>query len=110
MAGKGLAARAGLLAPLALLTLLVASALVVIASIILDHIIDNDTSGQGCKLQLIAMTHYPVFVECGVPSCRICTQYLFLPSLHGVLSLGSHQIWEILQLCSRGPYLFQIER
>lgn len=66
MAGKGLAARAGLLAPLALLTLLVASALVVIASIILDHIIDNDTSGQGCKLQVIAVTHCSVFLECSL--------------------------------------------
>jgi hypothetical protein len=56
MAGKGLAARAGLLAPLALLTLLVASALVVIASIILDHIIDNDTSGQGSGFNRVSPT------------------------------------------------------
>jgi hypothetical protein len=45
MAGKF--ARAGVLAPLALLTFLIAAALVVIASIILDKIIDNEPNEQG---------------------------------------------------------------
>lgn len=40
-------ARAGVLAPLALLTFLIAAALVVIASIILDKIIDNEPNEQG---------------------------------------------------------------
>lgn len=53
MAGKF--ARAGVLAPLALLTFAVAAALVVIASIILNRIIDNET-GQGSGYNRVSPT------------------------------------------------------
>jgi hypothetical protein len=54
MAGKFM--RAGVLAPLALLTFAIAAALVIIASIILNKIIDNKLTGQGSGFNRVSPT------------------------------------------------------
>lgn len=54
MAGKFV--RSGVLAPLALLTFAIATALVIIASIILDKIIDSKNDGQGSGYNRVSPT------------------------------------------------------